>query len=289
MGCIRWGVNLKILIKILLLFITVSASAGEFEIKTKEVLKKELQARTLTLDEWVGKTNNEHFDLLCLGESHENFFRDFYGKKVFSKLKVNTLALEAVEKPVVMIYENYVERIEGPNLITGVDINPVIYEALALNPKLKLLGVERTRAEAGLITKAQLEQFGPNKSDVIIDRETFIASHLDELLEAGESRIAVLYGSKHCAKYATPNFGYTAPFYRLLTDRYDQEKKLKAVHVVTKDDRKNLLRLYASEFEMLDEDIVIDGLSGINPKDYNYNQGLMNIFNTYDAVILEAK
>ncbi len=275
---------------IIVFFVFVfSLEAHSFVIKTKEVLKRELTSRAVALDVWVDKTNSEGFDFLCLGESHTDFFRSFYSEKVFSKLKLNALALEALQSPVDLAVVNYVEkRLSTPNIVTGVDVNPVLEQVVLNNgDAVTFFGVERTREEAALITKAQIDQFGINKSDTIINRETFIASHIEEIFDQGFDRVAALYGSKHCAKFSTENFGFTTPFYRLLFDKYD--KKMKSIFVVKKSDRDNILRIYASEFGLLDEDIVFENLDALNPEDYNYNLMLKNIFETYDAVILESK
>ncbi|MGH1467642.1 MAG: hypothetical protein ACRBBP_02025 [Bdellovibrionales bacterium] len=279
------------ILTVLILFGATNSFAGVFQIKTKEVLKRELGSRVMKLSDWVEKTNDEGFDMLCLGESHIKFYRNFYAEKVLSKIKLNTLALESQQDVAVQIHANYVELRDDGVDVTGVAINPVTEAVYAVNPDAKVYGVEKTQKEGGLITFARLDQLSGKKSDDIISRDGFIAEHVDSLLEEGTGRVAALYGSKHCAKYATKGFGYEIPFYRQLMDKYGDTKKMVAVHIITSDKRSNPLRAYADDFGFLSEgeDIVVVNPGEIAPKNYNYHRSLMNIFQTYDVVILTSK
>ncbi len=80
--------------------------------------------------------------MLCLGESHIKFYRNFYAEKVLSKIKLNTLALESQQDVAVQIHANYVELRDDGVDVTGVAINPVTEAVYAVNPDAKVYGVE---------------------------------------------------------------------------------------------------------------------------------------------------
>ena len=57
-------------------------------------IQASIKAASLPVAEWVESLNQKRYDLLCLGESHEDFFREFYGP-VIQGLQFYKLAIEA--------------------------------------------------------------------------------------------------------------------------------------------------------------------------------------------------
>ncbi len=273
----------------ILLSTLLPAQASEFKISTKEPLKKQMMGKSMDLSVWRDKLNTQGFDLLCLGESHTDFFRNYYSEKILPFISANIFAIESLQEKADLMKLNFVEMLPVPDLLSA-PFDRVTDAVLNLNPNADFKGVEITKLEKGKLTKAQIDHISIKKVDNIVSRDSFIAQHISKFLDDGADNIVALYGAKHCAKYSTKGFGFNVPFYRLLSDEYASSKKLIAAHIIKADEHQNPIRIYAKEFGLFKgEDIVIENPGDIDPKDYNYRLDVMNVFKTYDVIILPRR
>ncbi len=140
----------------------------------------------IPLAEWWPVLRQSGYQLICLGENHDEDTRTYLATSMLRELDIDILFLEATAaelRPIMARTD------EGEPYVPLLDANiaPLIRAARARNPALAIKGIEETPA-----TRAarQMSKQG--------SREASIAANLWPHFRPGQ-RHAILYGALHCA------------------------------------------------------------------------------------------
>ncbi len=164
-----------------------------------------LVAASQSTSEWVQSLNQKSFDLLCLGESHEDLFRQLYGL-VLKDLHFQKLAIESTREDLELIHKSWVESKQAKLL--GADFAPILIGIEGHIQSIPIVPVESTK-EQDLLETQELIHTGKTS----LSRDGFIAQNLLNAMSSGEKLVA-LYGRHHCSKN---NMGLgSVPFFNFL-------------------------------------------------------------------------
>lgn len=232
-----------------------------------------LQKATLTLDQLAQQLNQEEYDLLCLGETHNEFFRNFYGE-FLKKLRFDTLFLEATPKEMEKIQQQWNKEKKADLL--GVTIGPILQ---AISPESPILGVESTQEQNAAVT---LEKIKTEKET--LSRDGFIAWNITQAMSPHKKHVTV-FGKTHCS-FNNDGAG-AVPFFNMLVRAKPHQKWLNAM-ILEKPQGKihpliSLLN-YGSE-SPIKETIVVDS-SKLTPQDYNYHWEIRSLFENFRFIII---
>lgn len=138
------------------------------------------------LETWMPQIDQQNFDLLCLGENHEDYIRRFAAEHVFNVLSYDILFLEATQEQAEDILEQVRDGEDRVELL-GADLGPVMRSVLQKNPDIEVYGIEETE-----------EQKKARQKVLEGGRETTIENNLRELYQPGKQHL-ILYGAFHCS------------------------------------------------------------------------------------------
>ncbi len=272
-----------------LIFLTLTilsslATANDFQISSKHLFKKSLEARKASLSQWAEKLNSESYDFLCFGETHNSYFRDFLSTQILTQVDANILAIEGrPEKAEALMSEALLE----PLPVAGENFSEVASAFLLRNPGRPIVGIENLKHQKAAITFSQIDQLNGNLVDKEPSRDSFIASNADTYLQT-ETKIFSVYGANHCSYYSN-GLGRDTPFVRLLKNKYGDAKKIITVHTLRPEEQE-LIKIYLIEFGLFesDKDFVLFDVKSIDPEVYNYRLDLYKILQAYDVLIFPA-
>ncbi len=241
-------------------------------------------ARKASLSEWALKLNSESYDLLCFGETHNAYFRDFLSTQVLPQIDANILAIEdRPEKAEALMSQALLE----PLAVAGENFSGVASAFLLRNPGRPIIGIENQKHQKAAITFSQIDQLNGKVVDKEPSRDSFIASNVDAFLQT-ENKIFSVYGANHCS-YFSDGLGRDTPFVRLLKNKYGDDKKIITVHTLRPEEQE-LIKIYLIEFELFEPetDFVLFDVKSIDPEVYNYRLDLYKILQAYDVLIFPA-
>jgi hypothetical protein len=243
-------------------------------------MKAVFAGKVKTLPQWHESLNQDGFDLVCLGETHSESFRQFLTTSFFSGVRFDHLLLEEKENKVPDLVSRVKSGEEASML--GAPIAALLRESFALNPALKVTGIESDQKQTH---RATLETIGLGRQK--LSREAFIGLNLMNAWKKGERTVA-LYGSLHCG-LLNEGLGLDSPFYRLIQPEIRARKaSAHNVKVVRAEDVRVLLALLTRyEFYKTGQGpVVLTGLRSIPPAAYNHHADLFRLFSSFDTVII---
>lgn len=160
--------------------------ANEFDGGQRTAMRDGLSALIEPLDTWIEETNAQGYDLLCLGENHDDYMRRFAAEHVFNVLSYDVLFIESTQDEAEDILEQIRDGEDRVELL-GADLGPVMRAVLQRNPDVEIYGIEETKDQKEARQKV-LEG----------GRETTIESNFRKLYQPGKKH-AILFGAFHCA------------------------------------------------------------------------------------------
>jgi hypothetical protein len=263
-----------------LLLITMSSFAADEA--TTLFLKQDLNDITtnvkkasLTIDEWVTSLNLQHYDLLCLGETHDDFHRTLYAQ-VLAGLDFWALAIEAEPEGVARLQKDWSETKTTQHI--GVSLNPVMEVLDKKMAPVVLAGVEMTKAQDAFM---QQQIIKTKKKD--LSRDGFIAENLLAYIRPPAKTVA-LYGSTHCSMN---NNGLGAvPFFNFLK-RMNTANLLNVIVLRRQGAGKpHPLVSYIDVGENPKRDVVVVDGEQLPPEAYNFNWEIRTLFDNFRYVIV---
>lgn len=159
---------------------------NEFDPPQQTAMRMAISSLIRPLDMWIDRVNNEKFDLLCLGENHDDYMRRFAAEHVLNVLQYDVLFLEATQEEVEEIVEQIEDGEERVELL-GADLGPVMRAILKRNPGVEIYGIEETE-----------DQREARQKTLEGGRETTIEGNFRALYQPGK-RHAILFGAFHCS------------------------------------------------------------------------------------------
>lgn len=253
--------------------------SDEFRSLPESKFRAELAAHMMPVEKWATQQDRQGFDLLCLGETHDNFYRKFYARTTLPFLQMHTLALEEAESSMAEKYAAFLagEKVE----LLGADLGQVLKAAAEKNPSLEVRGVDITPDEDRERTREDIARKDGSRAH----RDGFIAQHFDELWKKGGPRIVALYGALHCSRLNT-GFASGLPFFRLL-QKIRPGKKIVSVLVLPPGPQMNLVRILVDKFDLAaGGDMALVSPGSIPPAVYHERQELREILESYDVILL---
>ena len=268
------------------LFLSREAKA-DFEMSTKHAMEQAFTERVMPLGTWISQLNSQGYDLLCLGETHNDYYRELYSTKVFSTLEADVLAVESNQVNATLMMEEYYANSTSELKVTGAPYRIVLDSFLKTNTEGEVIGVEPSDQQTNDATLAQMQGF-EEAAFTRPSRDSFIATNIAPNLETSNLRTVALYGSSHCT-YFENGLGFDTPFMRFLMNEYGDQKRILSLHILEPEEE-HLLKIYLKGFGLLEDgtDQVLINTRSIDPAVYNYRVELYVILQSYDVIYFPA-
>lgn len=255
-----------------LLFVIFSSSAQDahapFMKQSLEEITAHFQAATIPIADFASALNKQSYDFLCLGETHEDLYRNIYGQLI-KDLQFANLALEATPEDIAVLQKDWTEK--KTTLHIGVSLNPVM-EAIE-GRGIPLTGVEETLAQEALTYK-----------DKHLSRDGFIAQNIIAAFDKANGKTVALYGSTHCS-FNNKGLG-AVPYFNFLSRSWTGKKLINTVVLLRKSPTVNPLIAYIDIGETPKRDVVVVDGNQLKPEDYNYNWEIRALFDNFRYVIV---
>ena len=153
--------------------------------RERDAIRAGLEASVWTVDRWLDTLEARPPGFLCIGESHQDSYRDFLARRFFSAYAVDRLYLEATAGTVPWL-ELRSDLGERDVDLLRADIAEVIRAAFERNPEVEIRGAEETAAQR----RARRAAGAGGRDDSIY--RNVVASYV-----RGERHAAIL-GALHC-------------------------------------------------------------------------------------------
>ena len=236
-----------------------------------------LSQSILSLNDWIQELEQQGIQLICLGETHSNHYRDYYAEHFFSKYAIDTLFLEATQPQVDSFLKGFRNGDQHLNLLAA-NIFPILQAVLAKNPDARIIGVEATIKQKSAIRAEATE--GQTKQ---LSRESYIAQNVFDQFKPNQKHV-MLYGSLHCAHN---DFGLgTIPAYMHLK-KFVPEGKIRSVRTFFRS-RLDYFSASLSLLNLPEGTLVFKDTPQIDPIDYSLAWEMQKILKNYQDVIFAA-
>ncbi len=260
---------------------------ANFEMATKHAMEQAFTERVMPLETWVSQLNSQGYELLCLGETHNDYYRELYSTKVFSLLQADVLAVESNQEKASLMMDKYHSDSTSELKVTGAPYRIVLNSFLSTNPEGEVMGVEPSDQQTSEATLAQMQGV-EEAAFTRPSRDSFIATNIAPNLEISDLRTVALYGSSHCT-YFENGLGFDTPFMRFLMTEYGDQNRILNLHILEPEEE-HLLKIYLKGFGLLEDgtDQVLVNTRSIDPAVYNYRIELYVILQSYDVIYFPA-
>jgi hypothetical protein len=146
----------------------------------KTAIKKNLESNLISIERWLTQLGQLDYQVICMGELHEESTRNFLAEEFFAKFSTDVLLLETTPKNLTRL----IDRMDAGRdyfPLLNADIMKILRTVKDRNPDIKIWGIEETK-----------EQQKDSKS-----RDQSIAHNFWERFQAGRLHI-ILFGALHC-------------------------------------------------------------------------------------------
>ena len=150
----------------------------------KASIKESLESNLISIKHWLTRLMQSNFQILCMGELHEESTRSFLSQHFFANFSVDVLLLEATPEKL----KHLIKRMEAGRdyfPLLDADIMNILRAVRDRNPNIKIYGIEETDKQAK-------NHHGHSNS-----RDQFIAQNFWITFEPGLRHI-ILFGALHC-------------------------------------------------------------------------------------------
>ena len=151
----------------------------------KAVIKKNLESSLISMEQWLTHLGQSDYQIMCMGELHEESTRNFLAEEFFAKYSADVLLLEATPKNL----KRLIQRMKAGRdyfPLLDADIMKILRSVKYRNPAIKIWGIEETDEQ-------QQGQHGRS-----ISRDQSIADNFWDRFQPGKIHI-ILFGALHCA------------------------------------------------------------------------------------------
>jgi len=150
----------------------------------RDAIIRNLKSRLVPIEQWLSHLEQSDYQVMCIGEFHEESTRNFLAEEFFAKYSIDILLLEATPKELKRLMKRMnAGRTYFPLL--NADMMNILRTARDRNPDIKICGIEET-------DKQQNEQRVHAGS-----RDKSIASNFWNRFQSGMRHI-ILFGAIHC-------------------------------------------------------------------------------------------
>lgn len=151
----------------------------------KTAVINSLNAGLISMPQWLNRLCQLNFEILCLGELHEESTREFLAKKFFAQMDADRLLVEATPGKL----KGLIKRMNAGRdyfPLLNADILNVLRAAKTMNPDIYIGGIEET------------EQQQNKPMGEVNARDRSIAQNFWDRFQPGKCHI-ILFGALHCA------------------------------------------------------------------------------------------
>jgi len=150
----------------------------------KAAIKENLESSLISMEQWLTHLGQSDYQIMCMGELHEESTRNFLAEEFFAKFSTDVLLLEATPKKL----KRLIKRMDAGRdyfPLLDADIMKILRTVKDRNPAIKIWGIEETDEQ-------QKEQHGHSNS-----RDQSIAHNFWDSFQPGRLNI-ILFGALHC-------------------------------------------------------------------------------------------
>ena len=160
----------------------------------RDAIKESIESSLISMEQWLTHLGQSDYQVMCIGEFHEESTRKFLAEEFFTKFSVDVLLMEATPKEL----QRLIKRMNAGRTyfpLLDADIMNILRSVRARNPDIKICGIEET-------DKQQKEQLGHAGS-----RDQSIARNFWNRFQPGMRHI-ILFGAFHCTNEPNWLFEY---------------------------------------------------------------------------------
>lgn len=146
----------------------------------KAAIKNNLKSNLISMEQWLTHLGQSDYQIICVGELHEESTRNFLAEDFFAKFSIDVLVLEATPKDL----KRLIKRMDAGRdyfPLQDADIMKILRSVKDRNPAIKIWGIEET----------EKQQKGLNS------RDQSIAHNFWDRFQPGKLHI-ILFGALHC-------------------------------------------------------------------------------------------
>lgn len=221
----------------------------------RDAIKENLAFSLISMEQWLADIGQSDYQIMCIGEYHEESTRKFLAEAFFAKVSADVLLMEATPKELKQLLKRMnAGRAYFPLL--DADIMNILRSARASNPDIRICGIEETDSQ-------HKENHGISGS-----REKSIARNFWSDFQPGMRHI-ILLGALHCRNepnWLFENLCAQAPF--PLTERMLNAQVL-GEH---QDGALEAFVFFLDEIGVEKQNFVIPDTSSLHPRIYNLFQ-----------------
>jgi hypothetical protein len=146
----------------------------------KAVIKDNLKSNLISMEQWLTHLGQSDYQIICMGELHEESTRNFLAEEFFAKFSTDVLLLEATPKNLKLL----IKRMDAGRdyfPLLNADIMKILRTVKDRNPTITIWGIEET------------EEQQKNSNS----RDQSIAHNFWDRFQPGKLHI-ILFGALHC-------------------------------------------------------------------------------------------
>ena len=146
----------------------------------KAAIENNLKSNLVSMEQWLTHLGQSDYQVICMGELHEESTRNFLAEKFFAKFSTDVLLLEATPENL----KGLINRMDAGRdyfPLLNADIMKILRTVKDRNPNIKIWGIEETK-----------EQQKDSNS-----RDQSIAHNFWDRFQTGRLHI-ILFGALHC-------------------------------------------------------------------------------------------
>ncbi len=147
-------------------------------------IKENLESNLISMEEWLMHLARFDYQIMCVGELHEESTRNFLAEAFFATIRADTLLLEATPGKVARL----IKRMEADRdyfPLLDADIMRILRAVVNTNPAIHIYGIEET------------DEQQKEPGDLFNSRDQSIAHNFWNCFQPGKRHI-VLFGALHC-------------------------------------------------------------------------------------------
>lgn len=223
----------------------------------KGAIKKSFRTKLISMEQWAKDLNQSDFQIICIGELHEESTRSFLAEKFFSTVNTDILLLEATPDKL----KSLIKRMNSGRdyfPLLDADIMGMLRIVKNKNPDIRIWGIEETDDQQ----KIQSNHSNP--------RDQSLALNFWKKYKKG-SRHIILFGALHCTNESN----------WLFKNLWDQATKTLKEHMlnvnVLGEHQKGSLEAFVyflDEIGIKKQTFVIHDTSALHPQIYELFQSL---------------
>jgi hypothetical protein len=150
----------------------------------RAAVQANLEANLISVGQWLTDLAQSDYQILCLGEHHQESTRNFLAEEFFARFRADVLLLETTPEKL----KRLINRMESGRdyfPLLDADIMRVLRSVTDTNPAINICGIEET------------DEQHKKPQDQSNSRDRFIAHNFWDRYQPGKRHI-ILFGALHC-------------------------------------------------------------------------------------------